>query len=114
MVTDDAGRVREIQVKQPGAEVELGLGRFQDARRGLSRAARALAERERSDEYIGTLVNAWLAPRRRSASACAPGESYVDVGTLNGYRARHSAPEPGARRAALRSTVRPAPAEAIA
>jgi hypothetical protein len=37
------------------------------------------------DEYIGTLVNAWLA-RGGHALAIRAGESYVDVGTLHGYR----------------------------
>jgi hypothetical protein len=42
-------------------------------------------ERNRRDEYIGTLVNAWLA-RGGNALGIRAGESYVDVGTLNGYR----------------------------
>jgi len=42
-------------------------------------------EPDRGDEYIGTLVNAWLA---RGGLACGvrAGTAYVDVGTLNGYR----------------------------
>jgi hypothetical protein len=39
----------------------------------------------RGDEYIGTLVNAWLARGGRALGVRA-GQSYVDVGTLNGYR----------------------------
>ena len=42
-------------------------------------------ERERRDEFIGTLVNAWLARGGRALGVRA-GESYVDVGTLHGYR----------------------------
>ena len=42
-------------------------------------------ERGRRDEYIGTLVNAWLA-RGGEALGIPAGESYVDVGTLHGYR----------------------------
>ena len=42
-------------------------------------------ERNRCDEYIGTLVNAWLARGGHARGVCA-GESYVDVGTLHGYR----------------------------
>ena len=39
------------------------------------------------DEFIGTLVNAWLGERGGAAWAVqAGGQSYVDVGTLNGYR----------------------------
>ena len=39
----------------------------------------------RRDEYLGTLVNAWLAEGGRATGVCC-GEAYVDVGTLNGYR----------------------------
>ena len=42
-------------------------------------------EREQRDEYFGTLINAWLA-RGGRAVALRAGESYVDVGTLHGYR----------------------------
>ena len=41
---------------------------------------------ERKDEYLGTLVNAWMAEGGRAVGVQA-GESYVDVGTLHGYRA---------------------------
>jgi glucose-1-phosphate thymidylyltransferase len=42
-------------------------------------------ERERQDEYFGTLVNAWLA-QGGEAHARRAGTSYVDVGTVRGYR----------------------------
>jgi hypothetical protein len=41
--------------------------------------------RDRRDEYIGSLINAYLA-EGGEAYAVAAGEVYVDVGTLNGYR----------------------------
>jgi hypothetical protein len=41
--------------------------------------------RERRDEYIGTLVNAYLA-QGGEAVAVGAGTDYVDVGTLGGYR----------------------------
>ena len=43
-------------------------------------------EPERGDEYVGTLVNAYL---RRGGQAVGvyAGERYFDVGTLEGYRA---------------------------
>jgi hypothetical protein len=37
------------------------------------------------DEYVGTLVNAWLAQGGKAVGVRA-GTSYVDVGTLEGYR----------------------------
>jgi tRNA (mo5U34)-methyltransferase len=46
---------------------------------------RLWCERGRSDEYLGTLVNAWLRRGGRAAGVYA-GERYVDVGTVHGYR----------------------------
>ena len=40
---------------------------------------------ERRDEYLGTLVNAYIA-QGGAAIGVQVGEAYVDVGTLNGYR----------------------------
>ena len=42
-------------------------------------------ERNQADEYLGTLVNEYLA-RGGEARAVRAGECYVDIGTLNGYR----------------------------
>ena len=42
-------------------------------------------ERDRRDEYFGTLVNAYLAAGGRGTGVKA-GKSYVDVGTIDGYR----------------------------
>jgi hypothetical protein len=42
-------------------------------------------ERNQQDEYIGTLINAYLA-RGGQAVGVRTGEAYVDVGTLHGYR----------------------------
>jgi hypothetical protein len=42
-------------------------------------------ERERRDEYFGTLINAYLANGGEALGVKA-GEVYVDVGTLQGYR----------------------------
>ena len=84
MVTDGAGWVQEIQVKRRRT-LALDLGRDQDAGRGVSRSAGISGcERDAADEYLGTLVNAYLAEaavRRRARR-----EAYVDVGTLHGYR----------------------------
>jgi hypothetical protein len=41
--------------------------------------------RNRQDEYVGTLVNAWLAQGGQAVGVRA-GRTYVDVGTLHGYR----------------------------
>jgi len=85
VVTDEAGRVREIQVKQPGAETRWVWGAFKLPVAVLRELHDLWLERGRRDEYIGTLVNAWL-ERGGEALGVPAGEAYVDVGTLHGYR----------------------------
>ena len=85
VVTDDDGRVREIQVKQPDASSKWVWGAFKMPQRIFADLHRLWVERGRSDEYIGTLVNAWLARGGRAFGVHA-GERYVDVGTVHGYR----------------------------
>ena len=41
--------------------------------------------RHQADEYVGTLVNAWL-EQGGTARGVRAGQSYVDVGTVRGYR----------------------------
>jgi tRNA (mo5U34)-methyltransferase len=85
VLTDEAGRVRGIRVKEesPGSSWVWGAFRMPVE---VLRALHALwVERGRSDEYFGTLVNAFL-DRGGEASAVRAGSAYVDVGTLNGYR----------------------------
>ena len=55
----------------------------------LSELKRLWLARDRRDEYIGTLVNAWL-EQGGEAIGTKGGSAYVDVGTLNGYRAAMS------------------------
>jgi len=85
VVMDDGGRVREIQVKQPGAESRWIWGAFKLPGSVLAELHDLWQERGRKDEYVGTLVNAWLA-RGGAARGVKAGEAYVDVGTLHGYR----------------------------
>ncbi len=83
--TDAGGRVREVQVKRPDPSTRWVWGAFKMPGATLH-ALHALWEaRDRRDEYIGTLVNAWI-DRGGAAWGVRGGESYVDVGTLNGYR----------------------------
>lgn len=85
VVTDDSGRVTEIQVKQPGAASQWVWGAFKMPGAVLGDLYGLWRERSRQDEYIGTLVNAYIA---RGGLACGvrAGTAYVDVGTFNGYR----------------------------
>ncbi|MEA2599820.1 MAG: glucose-phosphate thymidylyltransferase [Acidobacteriota bacterium] len=85
VVTDDDGRVLEIQVKRPDAATSWVWGAFRMPVRVFRTLHDLWRERGERDVYVGTLVNAWLA-RGGEARGVRAGESYVDVGTLNGYR----------------------------
>jgi hypothetical protein len=80
---------RRPRARDPGqaarADVAVGVGRLQARRRTLRALHDLWLRRDRTDEYVGTLVNAWLA-EGNTARGVRAGETYVDVGTLNGYR----------------------------
>lgn len=84
--TDADGRVREIQVKQPAPRTNWIWGAFKMPGTILHELQRLWHERDGSDEYMGTLVNAWIAAGGE-AVGIKEGKAYVDVGTLEGYRA---------------------------
>jgi len=85
VVTDDNGLVQEIQVKQAGATSNWVWGAFKLPGRVFADLHQLWQARGRQDQYIGTLVNAYLADGGRAIGVPA-GETYVDVGTLHGYR----------------------------
>lgn len=85
VVTDEHARVLEIQVKSADARSNWIWGAIKMPGGVLHELHGLWLERERQDEYLGTLVNAWLARGGRALGVRA-GESYVDVGTLHGYR----------------------------
>jgi dTDP-glucose pyrophosphorylase len=85
VVTDERGSVREIQVKSAQATTDWIWGAF----RGPAAVFRELhalwCERGRTDEYLGPLVNEYIA-RGANVAAVRAGTSYVDIGTVTGYR----------------------------
>lgn len=86
VVHDEAsGRVREIQVKQSNAASNWVWGAFRMPGAVLHALQALWLRRNPRDEYVGTLVNAWLA-EGGEAVAVRAGRSYVDVGTVQGYR----------------------------
>jgi glucose-1-phosphate thymidylyltransferase len=85
VVMDEGEQVREIQVKQPGATSPWIWGAFRMPGSVFHALRRLWLEREGCDEYIGTLVNAYLATGG-TAIGIKGGRDYVDVGTFNGYR----------------------------
>jgi dTDP-glucose pyrophosphorylase len=110
VVMDDAGRVREIQVKSAEARSNWIWGAFKMPGSVLHALHALWLRRGRRDEYVGTLVNAWIADGGEACGICA-GESYVDVGTLGGYRQAIRLLDGGlARPETAPSTIRPAAA----
>lgn len=89
VVLGDDDAVREIQVKSPDARSNWIWGAFKMPAHILHELEAHWKAREGRDEYIGTLVNSWL-QKGGEAVGVKAGASYVDVGTLNGYRAAMS------------------------
>ncbi|PYV56239.1 MAG: nucleotidyltransferase [Acidobacteria bacterium] len=85
VVTDEIGAVREIQVKSSKPDSHWVWGAFKMPGNIFSDLHSLWLLRGRQDEYIGTLVNAYIAQGGQALGVKA-GESYVDVGTLHGYR----------------------------
>lgn len=84
--TDDADRVQEVQVKVPVPSTNWIWGAFRLPGRVFLDLHALWCARSRSDEYVGTLVNAYLR-HGGHAGAARYGERYFDLGTLDGYRA---------------------------
>lgn len=85
VVTREDGQVVEIQVKSHAARTRWIWGAFKMPGAVFHELHRFWRSRPQPDEYIGTLVNAWLAQGGQAVGIHA-GASYVDVGTLDGYR----------------------------
>jgi glucose-1-phosphate thymidylyltransferase len=85
VVTNEVGLVQEIQVKKRNASSHWIWGAFRMPGFVLEQLYQLWLEREACDEYFGTLVNAFLA-RGGQARGIRAGDSYVDIGTLHGYR----------------------------
>ena len=83
--TDEDGRVQRIVVKSADAGTGWIWGAFKLPGHMLHDLHRLWRARDCTDEYIGTLVNAWLA-QGGEAFGVRAGRHYVDVGTLHGYR----------------------------
>ncbi|HKS88717.1 MAG TPA: sugar phosphate nucleotidyltransferase [Stellaceae bacterium] len=85
VIADESGRVREIQAKQPNAASHWIWGAFGMPGAVLHELHALWCARGGCDEYVGPLVNAYLA-QGGEALAVPCGTAYVDVGTLGGYR----------------------------
>jgi dTDP-glucose pyrophosphorylase len=98
VITDSSGAVQEIQVKRERADSSWIWGAFKLPEHVLRELFELWKARQESDEYFGTLINAYL-ERGGVARALRSGTAYVDVGTIHGYREamqllRSTQPEP--------------------
>jgi glucose-1-phosphate thymidylyltransferase len=85
VICDDLGFVQEVQVKKPNAASHWIWGAVTAPGEAFHRLKLLWESRHRADKYLGELLNAFIAagnPVRGKFS----GESYMDVGTLEGYR----------------------------
>ncbi|MCU7492074.1 MAG: sugar phosphate nucleotidyltransferase [Bacteroidota bacterium] len=85
VVTDTGDNVLKIEVKQKDAHSNWIWGAFRMPGNVLHELHDLWLQREKKDEYMGTLVNAYI-DLGGEAKGIRKGQSYVDVGTLNGYR----------------------------
>jgi glucose-1-phosphate thymidylyltransferase len=96
VVCDDMGYVREVQVKKLDAASNWIWGAVTAGGEAFHRLKLLWESRHRSDEYLGDLLNAFIAAGN-VVRGCSSGEVYMDVGTLEGYRNAQDYLRPGAR-----------------
>lgn len=85
VVLGEDQRVQEIQVKHPAPATNWVWGAFRMPAAVFHELSRLWCGNEPRPEYFGTLVNLWLA-RGGTAVGIKAGNTYVDVGTVHGYR----------------------------
>ena len=85
VVAEPGGRIREIQVKSSTPASRWIWGALKMPGRTLHALHALWLQRSREDEYLGTLVTAWIEAGGEAWNA-PHGTGYVDVGTLHGYR----------------------------
>lgn len=96
VVCDDLGYVREVQVKKQEAASNWIWGAVTAGGETFHHLKLLWESRHRSDEYLGDLLNAFIAAGN-VVRGCAGGEVYMDVGTLEGYRNAQDYLRAGAR-----------------
>jgi dTDP-glucose pyrophosphorylase len=85
VVLDDRRRVVAIEVKRPQPRSSWIWGAFKVPAPVFTRLHALWLEQGRQQQYLGDLVNLFLG-QGGSALGIPAGTSYVDVGTLHGYR----------------------------
>jgi dTDP-glucose pyrophosphorylase len=84
VVFDDFGYVKEVEVKRSDAHSHWIWGAVTTTGSAFRDLKLLWDSRHREDEYLGYLLNAYIAAGNSVRSVCA-GEVYMDVGTLEGY-----------------------------
>jgi len=85
VVCDELGYVEQVQVKRAKADSHWIWGAVTSTGECFYRLKLLWEARRRQDEYLGDLLNAFLAAGNIvRGQSC--GEVYMDVGTLEGYR----------------------------
>jgi dTDP-glucose pyrophosphorylase len=85
VVCDELGYVREVQVKRKDARSHWIWGAVTAKGESFHRLKLLWEARHRADEYLGDLLNAFIAAGNIVQGKYS-GEVYMDVGTLDGYR----------------------------
>jgi glucose-1-phosphate thymidylyltransferase len=86
VVLEGRTRVKEIQVKSRNAKSKWIWGAMKMPGQVFHELVRLWLRRDKSDEYLGTLINAWIAEGGKVHGFKA-GRSYLDVGSVEGYYA---------------------------
>lgn len=85
VVCDEQGYVKEVQVKTDAAASNWIWGAVTTTGDSFHRLKLLWESRHRTDEYLGDLMNAFIAAGNIVRGRHC-GEVYMDVGTLEGYR----------------------------
>lgn len=86
VVCDELGYVEQVQVKKPEPESHWVWGAVTTTGESLYQLKLLWESRRRRDEYLGDLLNSFIS-EGRVVRGRRCGEVYMDVGTLEGYRA---------------------------
>lgn len=86
VVCDEQNHVRNVEVKRVGASSHWIWGAVTCTGEALHRLKLLWEARHRHDQFLGDLLNAYIAAGN-AVRGTYSGEAYVDVGTLEGYRA---------------------------
>ena len=84
VISDEHGYVEQVEVKRREARSHWIWGAVTSTGDAFHRLKLLWESRHRQDQYLGDLINAYIAAGNIVRSTCA-GEIYMDVGTLEGY-----------------------------